>query len=81
MFALISIASRGGWVEVMDRATYTTGIDKSPQRGNNPNYVGLFIVYIIIASFFIMNLFVGVIISTFNREREKEGGNILLTKD
>ena len=80
MFALISIASRAGWVEVMQRATETTKIDFSPKRDSSPNYVILFIVFIIIASFFIMNLFVGVIISTFNREKEKEGGNVLLTK-
>ena len=36
-------------------------------------------MFIIIGSFFLLNLFVGVVISTFNRQKEKIGGNNLLT--
>jgi len=39
-----------------------------------------FVVFIMIGSFFIMNLFVGVIISAFNRESERLGKNFLLTE-
>jgi len=38
-----------------------------------------FIVYILVCSFFILNLFVGVVITTYNREKEKLGKNFLLT--
>ena len=38
-----------------------------------------FILYIVVCSFFILNLFVGVVITTYNREKEKLGKNFLLT--
>ena len=38
-----------------------------------------FITYIVVCSFFILNLFVGVVITTYNREKEKLGKNFLLT--
>jgi hypothetical protein len=34
----------------------------------------------VIGSFFLLNLFVGVVISSFNREKDSIGGNILLTE-
>ena len=34
----------------------------------------------IVGSFFILNLFVGVVVSNFNREKEKIGKDFLLTK-
>ena len=41
----------------------------------------IFIVIIIIGNFFITNLFVGVLVSTYNREREKLGNHYLLTEE
>jgi len=35
----------------------------------------------VFGSFFILNLFVGVVISTFNREKEKLGKSFLLSDD
>lgn len=39
-----------------------------------------FIFYIIVCSFFILNLFVGVVFSTYKREEAKLGKNFLLTE-
>jgi len=39
-----------------------------------------FIFFIIVGSFFFLNLFVGVVISTFHSEHDKIGGNNLLTE-
>lgn len=38
-----------------------------------------FIVYIMVCSFFVLNMFVGVVIATYNREKEKLGGGWLVT--
>ena len=46
----------------------------------SPIWVIFFIVFIIVGGFFFLNLFVGVVISTFNSEHEKLGGNDLLTE-
>lgn len=37
-------------------------------------------IFVIVGSFFFLNLFVGVVISTFNSEHDKLGGNDLLTE-
>ena len=40
-----------------------------------------FIFYIIFGAFFITNLFVGVVISTYNREKDRLGNNFLLSEE
>jgi len=55
------------------------GIDMEPVHLNRI-YVGLFYVcFIIVGSFFMLNLFVGVVISTYNNEKDRLGKDILLT--
>jgi hypothetical protein len=44
-------------------------------------YAIYFILVIIVISFFIINLFVGVVVSTYNREKEILGSGFLLTKE
>ena len=50
---------------------------RAPGRNGGPV---TFILYIVVCSFFILNLFVGVVITTYNREKEKLGKNFLLTE-
>lgn len=38
-----------------------------PIRDNAPGWVFFFIAFMIVGSFFVMNLFVGVVIDNFNR--------------
>lgn len=38
-----------------------------------------FILFILFGNFLILNLFVGVVVSTFNKEKELLGKNFLLT--
>lgn len=40
-----------------------------------------FVSVVIIGNFFLMNLFVGVIISTYNREKEMLGKDFMLTNE
>jgi hypothetical protein len=42
-----------------------------PGYKKNPLTAGFFIIFVIFAAFFIINLFIGVIISAYNREIEK----------
>ncbi len=39
-----------------------------------------FIFFLIIGFFFFLNLFIGVVVTTFNNENDKIGGNDLLTE-
>lgn len=51
-----------------------------PRESASPLWIFYFILFIIVGSFFFINLFVGVVISTFNSEHDKLGGNDLLTE-
>ena len=68
-----------GWVNVMYQGLAVTEINYLPVEKSNPYMAIFFIGFIIVGSFFILNLFVGIVISTFNREKEKLGNNFLLT--
>ena len=43
-------------------------------------WVFFFIAFVVVGSLFMMNLFVGVVINTFNDEKEKLNRNLLLTE-
>lgn len=77
--SLFTLANRVGWVDLMFRAVGSAGIDKEPIENNRPQFMLFFFVFIIVASFFVLNLFVGIVISTYNREKEKQGKDFLLT--
>jgi len=68
-----------GWVNIMHKGVDATRIDKEPKLNNSRISALYFILFIIIGSFFILNLFVGVVISTFNLQRESLGKNYMLT--
>jgi hypothetical protein len=59
----------------------SNGVDYVPVPMKSPYYFIYFVLFIIVGNFFITNLFVGVVISTYNREKEKLGKLFLLTKD
>lgn len=50
-------------------STQVVGIDMVPKYYSNWSYSILFVVFVIVLNFFITNLFVGVLVSTYNTER------------
>ena len=80
----ITMAQTVGWAEFMYRAMESNGPNEMPDiTGNNKHYYPAlyYCFYIIFGAFFITNLFVGVVISTYNREKERLGNNFLLSDD
>ena len=63
----------------MNAALATRGIDLNPLQYSNPYISFFFLIFIIVGCFFITNMFVGVVISQYNRESEKLGDHFLLT--
>jgi hypothetical protein len=49
-------------------------------NGLIPNRVIFFIVFMVVGSFFFLNVFVGIVISSFNRQKEQLGGLSLLSE-
>jgi hypothetical protein len=74
------MATTEGWVTVMHQGMDVVGIDMQPKLENNYYWSLFFILFIIVGNFFVLNLFVGVVVSTFNREKELLGKNFLLTQ-
>ncbi len=77
---LFQVATLSSWNEVMHAAVDTTTIGQVRSKGNNEGYAIFFLLFIIICSFFTLNLFVGVVIDNFNRLKEEFEGSALLTE-
>lgn len=76
---LFQMASTEGWIDVMNSGVDSTDIDVQPIKNFNLYWSLFFILFILFGNFLILNLFVGVVVSTFNKEKELLGKNFLLT--
>jgi len=82
VLALFEMATLEGWLVVMYSGVDAAGEDKHPVRDYNPSACVFFVIFIIVGSFFVMNLFVGVTIDKFNEMKEKqEGKSVFLTAE
>ena len=71
MLVLFETATLEMWLDVMYHGADATERDAHPWRDANPAACVFFVVFIIVGSFFIMNLFVGVTIDKFNEMKEE----------
>ncbi|CDW88224.1 voltage-gated ion channel superfamily [Stylonychia lemnae] len=79
IMTLYQVSTTEGWVSVMYNGIDSIGIDYQLKSYYSPWWALFFVFFIIVGNFFVLNLFVGVVISTFNREKEVLGKNFLLT--
>eukprot|EP00937_MAST-01D_sp_MAST-1D-sp2_P005061 g5061.t1 len=77
--AFFEIATLEGWIEVMWRVVDSTGKGRIGQRNASPEYVILFFAFIVVNSFFLLNLFVSVVIDRFNNARKSSDGYTFVT--
>lgn len=76
MVTFFEVATLENWPDVLFRTIDSTDIDKGPRLDNRPYIAVLFVVFIFITTFFVMNLFISVIVDKFNEEiRKKEGSH------
>ena len=75
-------STAAGWSDLMMLCATSTQIDYLPLPDSEASIIWIifFIVFVIVGCFFFINLLVGVVISTFNIEHDKIGGNNLLTE-
>jgi hypothetical protein len=76
---LFQMSTTEGWVEVMNRAVDSVDIDKQPVLNQNVIWSLFFMVFVFFGNFLILDLFTGVVVQTFNREKEILGKNFLLS--
>ena len=61
-----------GWAGVMFIGIDSQGIDMVPKEGSNPYMVIYFISFMVCGALFVMNMFVGVVIDNFNKEKDRQ---------
>lgn len=80
LVTLFVMATTAGWAFTVIATIGTSEIDYVPTNGRNPAWIAFYILFMLVGCFFFLNLFVGVVVSNFNTEHEKLGGNNLLTE-
>ncbi|KAF1459871.1 Sodium channel protein type 5 subunit alpha, partial [Pygoscelis antarcticus] len=80
--ALLQVATFKGWMDIMYAAVDSREKNEQPQMEHNIFMYLYFVIFIIFGSFFILNLFVGVIIDNFNQQKKKiSGEDIFMTEE
>ncbi|NWX96191.1 SCN4A protein, partial [Nothoprocta ornata] len=79
--ALLEVATFKGWMDIMYAAVDSRKIDEQPKFECFLSMYIYFVVFIIFGSFFMLNLFIGVVISNFNQQRKKISGKDLFLTD
>ncbi|KAL2307164.1 hypothetical protein Nmel_000112, partial [Mimus melanotis] len=71
-----------GWMDIMYAAVDSREIHEQPRFEARLHMYAFFVIFIIFGSFFMLNLFIGVVISNFNRQRKKiSGKDLFLTEE
>ncbi|XP_053317791.1 voltage-dependent L-type calcium channel subunit alpha-1C isoform X2 [Spea bombifrons] len=81
MMALFTVSTFEGWPELLYRAIDSHTEDVGPVFNHRVEISIFFIIYIIIIAFFMMNIFVGFVIVTFQEQGEQEYKNCELDKN
>ncbi|XP_074861970.1 voltage-dependent L-type calcium channel subunit alpha-1C isoform X11 [Carettochelys insculpta] len=81
MMALFTVSTFEGWPELLYRSIDSHMEDFGPIYNHRVEISIFFIIYIIIIAFFMMNIFVGFVIVTFQEQGEQEYKNCELDKN
>ena len=95
LLLLYELSTTEGWVDYMYATVDSEGVDMQPTRYRKVNGVWnysnksstaliilFYVMFIVVGSFFVINLFVGVVIDNFNSlKAANEGGGIFMTEE
>uniref|UniRef100_A0A8C4KVK1 Voltage-dependent L-type calcium channel subunit alpha n=1 Tax=Equus asinus asinus TaxID=83772 RepID=A0A8C4KVK1_EQUAS len=81
MMSLFTVSTFEGWPQLLYRAIDSHKEDMGPIYNNRVEMAIFFIIYIILIAFFMMNIFVGFVIVTFQEQGETEYKNCELDKN
>ena len=80
-FSTSEVFTANGWEVIAKSAISATGIGTGPSLYNNPEYALYFYVALICGAFFLLNLFTGVVVDTFNTLKDSTNGLVLMTEE
>ncbi|XP_038618740.1 LOW QUALITY PROTEIN: voltage-dependent T-type calcium channel subunit alpha-1H-like [Tachyglossus aculeatus] len=72
LMSLFVLSSKDGWVNIMYDGLDAVGVDQQPIQNHNPWMLLYFISFLLIVSFFVLNMFVGVVVENFHKCREHQ---------
>ncbi|XP_052592526.1 voltage-dependent L-type calcium channel subunit alpha-1S [Peromyscus californicus insignis] len=81
MMSLFTVSTFEGWPQLLYKAIDSNEEDAGPIYNNRVEMAIFFIIYIILIAFFMMNIFVGFVIVTFQEQGETEYKNCELDKN
>uniref|UniRef100_A0A8C0EFW1 Voltage-dependent L-type calcium channel subunit alpha n=1 Tax=Bubo bubo TaxID=30461 RepID=A0A8C0EFW1_BUBBB len=81
MMSLFTVSTFEGWPQLLYMAIDTNAEDTGPIYNYRVEIAMFFIIYIILIAFFMMNIFVGFVIVTFQEQGESEYKNCELDKN
>ncbi|XP_057583619.1 LOW QUALITY PROTEIN: voltage-dependent L-type calcium channel subunit alpha-1S [Hippopotamus amphibius kiboko] len=81
MMSLFTVSTFEGWPELLYKAVDSHEEDRGPVHNARMEVAVFFIAYIILIAFFMMNIFVGFVIVTFQEQGETEYKNCELDKN
>lgn len=81
ILTLFEVASLELWLDVMNRAADVTTLGHEPVRDANRYAVFFFMAFVVVASYFILNLFVTIVVDNFGKMKAKveHGGTVFMT--
>ncbi|XP_057290676.1 voltage-dependent calcium channel type A subunit alpha-1-like isoform X2 [Hydractinia symbiolongicarpus] len=72
LLTLYTSSTGEGWPTSMHHTMDATEVDKGPITSNNPHMAIYYIIFVVIFTFMIINIYIALIILTFQRQGEKE---------
>ncbi|KAL2100766.1 hypothetical protein ACEWY4_002527 [Coilia grayii] len=72
LMSLFVLSCKDGWVNIMYDGLDAVGEDIQPVRNHNPWMLLYFISFLLIVSFFVLNMFVGVVVENFHKCRQDQ---------
>ncbi|XP_005067058.2 voltage-dependent T-type calcium channel subunit alpha-1I isoform X2 [Mesocricetus auratus] len=72
LMSLFVLASKDGWVNIMYNGLDAVAVDQQPVTNHNPWMLLYFISFLLIVSFFVLNMFVGVVVENFHKCRQHQ---------
>ncbi|CAF4166245.1 unnamed protein product, partial [Rotaria sp. Silwood2] len=72
LLTLFVLSSKDGWVQIMHNGIDAVDVEMQPRRNYSESKFIYFISFILIVSFFVLNMFVGVVVENFHSCRAKQ---------
>lgn len=81
LLILFTISQTYSWTTPLNIAINSVGLDKIPIQGYSRYNSIFFIFLVVVMNFLITNIFVGLVVASYNRERDKMGSDFMMTAE